>query len=170
MPKVYKQGRDDIEMKVVYKASSIPTPVCSVEQKRCRNGPSLLCHPFLPCLCAFWHAIPTSLCIFEIFLSTFLGYNLFQCTITLHNSLVNWLQLMKPFSRLLFCDSQVCYMHIPVIKFGNILYSVCESPSRIYSSYLHIARNWPQLSFSGECQQSMVWDETMYVHAYPTTC
>ena len=49
--KIYKQGRDDTKGKVVYKASSIPTPVCSVEQKDVGMVlcilPSLLCHLYL---------------------------------------------------------------------------------------------------------------------------
>ena len=86
-----KVDADDTKVKVVYKASFIPKPACSVEQKRCRDGvlyilPSLLCHPRLPCLRTFWHAVPTFSCILKIFYSclcTFGGYNLFQCTITL---------------------------------------------------------------------------------------
>ena len=40
-----------------------------VEYQRCRKG---LCITFiLPCLCTFWHAIPTSLFIFNDFLSCF---------------------------------------------------------------------------------------------------
>ena len=54
MPKVYKQSRDDTKVKVVYKASSIPTPACSVEQKDVGMVlcilPSLLRHLYLVCV------------------------------------------------------------------------------------------------------------------------
>ena len=72
--KVCKQGRDDIIVKVNLQ-SPIPTRF-TLQLNWCENDAGMRLCKFtftiissLPCLHTFWHAIPTSFYIFNVFLS-----------------------------------------------------------------------------------------------------
>ena len=73
--KVCKQGRDDIIVKVNLQ-SPIPTSFCIAVTNQCQNDAGMWLCKFtftiissLPCLHTFWHAIPTSFYIFNVFKS-----------------------------------------------------------------------------------------------------
>ena len=73
--KVWKQGRDDIIVKVNLQ-SPIPTSFYITVANWCENdaGMRLCIFTFsiissLPCFYTFWHAIPTSFYIFNVYLS-----------------------------------------------------------------------------------------------------
>ena len=73
--KVCKQGRNDIIVKVNLQ-SPIPASFYITVANWCKNNAGMrLCIftftiiSFLPCLHTFWHAIPTSFYIFNVFLS-----------------------------------------------------------------------------------------------------
>ena len=71
--KACKQGRDDIIVKVNLQ-SPIPTSFYITVENRCENDAGMRLCKFtftiissLPCLHAFWHAIPTSFYILKVF-------------------------------------------------------------------------------------------------------
>ena len=71
--KVCKQGRDDIIVKVNLQ-SPIPTSFYITVENQCENDAGMRLCKFtftiissLPCLHTFWHAIPTSFYIFNVF-------------------------------------------------------------------------------------------------------
>ena len=73
--KVCKQGRDDIIAKVNLQ-SPIPTSFYIAVTNQCQNDAGMWLCKFtftiissLPCLHTFWHAIPTSFYIFNVFKS-----------------------------------------------------------------------------------------------------
>ena len=73
--KVCKQGRDDIIVKVNLQ-SPIPTSFYIAVTNQCQNDAGMWLCKFtftiissLPCLHTFWHAIPTSFYIFNVFKS-----------------------------------------------------------------------------------------------------
>ena len=73
--KVCKQGRNDIIVKVNLQ-SPIPASFYITVANWCENYAGMrLCKftftviSFLPCLHTFWHAIPTSFYIFNVFIS-----------------------------------------------------------------------------------------------------
>ena len=73
--KVCKQGRDDVIVKVNLQ-SPIPTSFYIAVTNQCQNDAGMWLCKFtftitssLPCLHTFWHAIPTSFYIFNVFKS-----------------------------------------------------------------------------------------------------
>ena len=73
--KVCKQGRDDIIVKVNLQ-SPIPTSFYIAVTNQCQTDAGMWLCKFtftiissLPCLHTFWHAIPTSFYIFNVFKS-----------------------------------------------------------------------------------------------------
>ena len=106
---VCKQVRNDIKVKVVYKASSIHHLFHTTVQHRvkCRDVALYTTFTFVTCLHTFWHAIPTSLIAFFLYscLCTFCSQTL---SVYYHMSLT---KIISEITQVLFsneCQQCVC--------------------------------------------------------------